>query len=219
MSLLDKISIARGTDKSSIVHNYSEKYEKYLPFKRYEELNILEIGVLNGESLRVWKDWFFNSKILGIDINKECKQYEEDKITIEIGSQIDGIFLSRIVQEYDPFDLIIDDGSHINGNVIYTFEHLFNSLKSGGVYVVEDSCTSYWREYGGERYKKGSTIEYFKEKVDEVNFFGEHSEVGKYSDRRESNLIQQFYNKKYNYIGSQFESLNFLNSMILITKR
>ena len=88
MSILDRISIARGTDKSSICHNYCNKYEKYFPFKRYEKLNILEIGVLDGQSLRVWKEYFFNSNILCIDITKECKhiikkEKEVDTINIE----------------------------------------------------------------------------------------------------------------------------------------
>lgn len=221
MSILDRISIARGTDKSSICHNYCNKYEKYFPFKRYEKLNILEIGVLDGQSLRVWKEYFFNSNILGIDITKECKQYEEERIRVEIGSQTDGEFLKKIIQEYGPFDIILDDGSHINSDVIYSFEHLFESVKPGGIYVIEDSCTSYWPNWGGDRYKKGTSIEYFKEKVDEVNFFGEYNENPERGvfDRRDEDIIKQFKEKGYQYIGIEFESLNFLNGIIIITKR
>lgn len=220
MSILNDIAILRGTDKSSLVHDYCRKYEKYLPFKRDEELKILEIGVLNGESLRMWKDYFFNSNIVGIDINRKCKQYEEPRISVEIGSQTDGDFLSTLSQKYEYFDLIVDDGSHFNSDVIFSFEHLFGVLKSGGVYAVEDSCTSYWPHYGGDRYKKGTTIEYFKEKADEVNFFGEilvPPERGFH--RKDEYLIKQFKDKGYDYIGTEIESLNFLNSIVLITKR
>ena len=48
------------------------------------------------------------------------------------------------------FHIIIDDGSHINEHVIETFNLLFPKLKDGGVYVIEDTQTSYWEEYGGD---------------------------------------------------------------------
>lgn len=224
MSLLDELAKKYGTDKSSEIHNYCNKYQKYLPFKRYDELSILEIGVLDGKSLLTWRDFFYKANIVGIDINPDCKQYEnkENKISVEIGSQVDDVFLNDIMREYGPFDMILDDGSHMNEHVIFSFEHLFQSLKSGGVYVVEDCATSYYDDYGGGRYKQGTMIEYFKGVVDEVNFFGEWLEPGVFHTslaRREDYLLEQFKNKGYNYIGTQIESLNFLNGIIIITKR
>ena len=79
MSTLDNLAKSYGTDKSSEIHNYCVKYEKYLPFNRYDKLNILEIGVLDGKSLKTWKEYFYRSNILGIDITPECKQYEEER--------------------------------------------------------------------------------------------------------------------------------------------
>ena len=84
MSTLNKIAQSYGTDKSSDIHNYCVKYEKYLPFNRYDYLNILEIGILNGKSLKTWKEYYYRSNIVGIDINPDCKQYEEERISIEI---------------------------------------------------------------------------------------------------------------------------------------
>ena len=141
-------------------------------------------------------------------------------IKIKIGSQTDENFLETI-KHLGPFDLIIDDGSHINSDIIFSYEHLFPSVKSEGVYVIEDACTSYWPEYGGERYKDGTSIEYFKKIIDEVNFFGERREVDDLMtpDRKDIHLIEQFRRKGYNYKGTDIESLNFLNSIIMITKR
>lgn len=220
MNILDQIAKFHGTDKSSDVHDYCRKYEKYLPFLRDDFLMIMEIGVLKGQSLRMWKEYFYYSHILGIDILPECKQYEEDRIKIEIGSQTDGEFLDRLGYAYAPFNIIIDDGSHINSDVIYSFEHLFQYVKSGGIYVIEDACTSYWPEYGGGRYKIGSTIEYFKSLIDDVNFFGEWRDEDEFLGyRRDKELIEQFQRKGYNHIETQIESINFLNSLIFITKR
>jgi len=219
LNILDAISINYGTDKSSKIHNYSNKYQKYIPFKRSDIFTFLEIGVLNGQSLKTWNDYFYNSNLIGIDINEKCKEYENENIKIEIGSQNDINFINFIGNKYKNFNIILDDGSHMQNDVIFSFEHLFSYLKSGGIYIIEDSCTSYWPEYGGERYKKGTIIEYFKSIIDEVNFFGEQNENGEYSDRREDNLINQFKIKKYNYIGIEIESINFFNSIIIITKR
>jgi hypothetical protein len=63
-------------------------------------------------------------------------------------------------------------------------------------------------------------IEYFKNLVDEVNFGGELQEsISNLGARREDLLIEQFKRKGYDFIGTQIESLNFLNSIIIITKR
>jgi hypothetical protein len=220
MSILNELAKRYGTDKSSEIHNYCVKYEKYLPFERYNKLNIMEIGVLDGNSLKTWKDFYYRSQILGIDINPDCAQYQEDRISIEIGSQADDKFLSNIKSHYGPFDMILDDGSHMNEHVIYSFEHLWDSIKPGGVYVVEDVCTSYFPYYGGGRYLEGSMMEYFKGITDEVNFFGETLEnFHNANARREDKLTEQFESKGYNYIGTQIESINFLNGIIIITKR
>ena len=221
MSILNQLAEFYKTDKAGTMHNYAVKYEKYLPFNRYDNLKILEIGVLRGESVKMWKDYFYRSQIIGVDIDSNCQQYEEERINIEIGSQIDDDFLKRVSNKYGPFDMILDDGSHMNSHQIFSFEHLFKTINSGGVYIVEDCCTSYWEEYDGGRYKKGTAIEYFKGVVDEVNFFGELSEApgGGVHHRNEQPLIEQFRKKGYNYIGTQIESLNFLNGIILITKR
>ena len=65
--------------------NFSEKYEKYFDvyeryFSKYKEKNIIfvEIGIFNGGSLKVWKEYFgANAKIIGIDLNPECKKWWE----------------------------------------------------------------------------------------------------------------------------------------------
>jgi hypothetical protein len=224
MNTLDNLAKSLGTDKSSEIHNYCVKYEKYLQFNRYDKLNIMEIGVLDGQSLKTWREYYYQSKIIGIDINPDCKQYDDrdNNVYVEIGSQFDSEFLTQIKTQYGPFDMILDDGSHINEHVIFSFKQLWDSIKPSGVYVVEDCGTSYYEDYGGGRYKEGTMIEYFKGIIDEVNFFGEWLDEGVFHTslaRREDYLIEQFKTKGYDYIGTQIESINFLNGIIIITKR
>jgi hypothetical protein len=216
MKILDEIAKKYGTDKSSDIHNYCVKYEKYIPFKREEYLKILEIGVLNGDSLKTWKEYFFNSYIVGIDINPDCKKYEENKIFVEIGSQVDGEFLDKVSQNYGPFNMILDDGSHMNDHVVYSFKKLWSSLKSGGVYIIEDFGTAYWEDYGGGINNPNSSMYFFKKLVDDVNFKGVlNMNKNNVHARREDWCIE---NADKDCI-TDIESINFLNGIIIITKR
>lgn len=219
MKILDEIGRIHKTDKSSIYHDYLNKYEKYLPFLRNQKIKILEIGVDKGYSLKTWSDYFYNSDIVGIDINFNCKQYETEKIKIEIGDQNDTNFLQNIHYKYGFFDLIIDDGSHFSDHVIKSFDYLFNCLNSGGIYIVEDLCCSYWKEYNGGTEDDNIVLKKFHKIIDEVNFLGEKANVQQFCIRKDSILLNQFQQKSQKYIGTQIESINFLNSIILITKR
>jgi hypothetical protein len=219
MSTLNNLAEEHGTDKSSDIHNYCVKYEKYLPFNRYDKLNILEIGVLNGKSLLTWKDYFYRSNILGIDINPDCKKYEEPRISVEIGSQFDKNFLFLTANQYGPFDMILDDGSHINEHVIFSFKQLWGSVKSGGVYVIEDIGTSYWKEYGGGFREPQTSMEYFKKLADDVNFrgvinFNKPNVHGRREDWCEENIKNEQPDCR-----TDIESITFLNGIIIITKR
>lgn len=139
-------------------HLYAQHYEKHFaPLKR-KKLKILEIGIggydnptEGGESLRLWKTYFPNSMIYGIDIIDKSA-LEEDRIKIFQGSQDDEEFLKKVLAETDELDIIIDDGSHINEHVIKSFKTLFPALKHDGIYVVEDTHTSYWPSLVGERW-------------------------------------------------------------------
>jgi hypothetical protein len=220
MTTLNDIGVKYKTDKSSIIHDYLKKYEKYFPFKRTDKIKILEIGVLNGDSIRTWKEYFLNAEIIAIDINPDCKKHEEERINIEIGDQTDESFLKNVTDKYGLFDLIIDDGSHINSHIIKSFKFLFNFVNPQGLYVVEDTSSSYWWDYGGGLKKEGTSIEFFKNVIDEVNFAGELTEnFITVHARRDDLLFNQFKRKGYENLGMYIESINFLNSLILITKK
>ena len=219
MGTLNDIAIGTGTDKSSEIHNYCEKYERTLRMERPGKYKILEIGVLLGQSLQMWAEYFFNSTIVGIDINEKCAEFESGNIEVEIGSQVDPEFIQQVIEKYGEFDLIVDDGSHQQKHVIKTFEILFASLKSGGLYVVEDSCCSYWPLYGGGYKHAGTSIEYFKNLVDDVNFRGLMSQPVRVA-RREDRLLKLSQKCPPSPpLRTDIESIQFINSMIFITKR
>jgi cephalosporin hydroxylase len=134
---LDDIGILRGTDKSSLNHDYLRHYERILGHLRHEPITLLEIGVFRGSSLRMWEDYMTAARIVGVDIAPECIRYAGDRCEIEIGSQADHNFLDEIGQRRRPH-VIIDDGSHMADHVILTFRTLFPHLRPGGIYIIED---------------------------------------------------------------------------------
>ena len=149
--------------------HYFEIYERYLEKYKGQDIAILEIGIAHGGSLQLWKKYFGeNVKIYAIDVNPECKKLEEENIQIFIGSQSDEAFLASVIKSLPPLDVIIDDGGHTMIQQIVSFE-VFNYLKDDGVYICEDTHTSYWYEYGGGLRKKGTFIEYSKNIVDNIN--------------------------------------------------
>jgi hypothetical protein len=136
-------------------HFYEIYSDQFARFSR-EKVRVLEIGVYNGGSLYMWRNFFENAeKIVGIDIDPYCKRWQDrdENIFVEIGDQTDVEFLKHINDEYGPFDIIIDDGGHENNQIITSFNVLFPLLNNEGIYVVEDTYHSYWPDYSCDRDK------------------------------------------------------------------
>lgn len=158
--------------------HYFEVYEKHFSRFRGKECAILEIGVSQGGSLRMWKEYFGpKAAIYGIDIDPRCKAFEEENIRIIIGSQSDRKFMRNITAVVPPVDLLIDDGGHGMRQQIVAFEELFNHIKPDGIYFCEDCHTSYRWRYGGGYKRKNTFMEYSKNWIDKINAF--HSKTGK----------------------------------------
>jgi len=191
-------------------HNYTPHYENHLKKFKNKRINLLEIGVggyndpyLGGNSLRLWKRYFPFGKIFSLDLHDKSA-LEENRIKIFCGSQADNDFLTRVSSEIGDLDIIIDDGSHYNDHVIATFKLLFPKLKDGGIYIVEDTQTSYWENYGGDSkdLKNPKTMmNYFKSLTDSLN----HSE-----------FLQKDYSPTY--FDRKIISMHFYHNLIFIYK-
>ena len=152
--------------------HYFPIYEKWFKDFRNTDLVFVEIGVNQGGSLQMWKNYFGKkAQIIGIDIDERCKQCEEDQITVEIGSQEDVEFWKYFKGKYPRVDVLLDDGGHTMNQQIITFSAMFPHIKNEGVYMCEDCHTSYWEEYGGGFRKPGSYIEFAKLLIDAINAF------------------------------------------------
>lgn len=151
---LKKLALLHGSDKWG-AHWYAKHYEQHFRPLRNQRLNILEIGIggearpnSGGASLRMWADFFPRGTVHGIDLHDKSF-LQSDRIKIYQGSQADADFLQRVIGEIGAPEIIIDDGSHRNEHVLTTFNILFPLLADDGIYVIEDTQTSYWPEEGG----------------------------------------------------------------------
>jgi len=135
-----------GGGDSDTCHNYTPYYHDLLGDRREEIKTVLEIGVHQGCSVRMWKEYFPNAQILGIDTNGECIKHAEDRITVMMADQNNPhqlmsaatAFLCQHERFLEGFDLIVDDGSHEREHQIVSLETLWRYLAKGGYYVVED---------------------------------------------------------------------------------
>lgn len=142
---LDHIGIIVGSDKSSVDHNYLNTYERVIkesfPGWREEGLNLMEIGVCRGASLRMWSYAMSSGLIHGLDVDERCKNLCQDLKNVDIfisdvksPAHLDAMLLNN-------YEVIIDDGSHLIHDVYIAFDFFWDRLAKGGIYIIEDtSC-------------------------------------------------------------------------------
>lgn len=166
---------------SNSIHKWIHYFDIYdFWFKKYKNKSIviLEIGVYQGGSLNMWRDYFGKeAKIFAIDINPLCKQFETENTKIFIGSQEDKEFLKYVKTQVPKFDILIDDGGHTMKQQIVSFEELYGHIKEDGLYLCEDLHTSYWKNYGGGYKNSNSFIEYSKNFIDSINAWHSRDEL------------------------------------------
>lgn len=129
-----------GSDKGVTAHQYVDLYESILAPHRRSYSRVLEIGIYKGASILMWRDFFPNAEIFGLDI--ETVEVPGPRITTLQGDQSAPETIERL-RSLGPFDLIVDDGSHKAEHILASFAGLFDSVKPGGWYVIEDMQTAY----------------------------------------------------------------------------
>ena len=131
-------------------HHYIPYYDRYFSSFRQGPVRFLEIGVFRGGSLAMWRKYFGEKAVIfGVDSDPNCAALNGQSGQVRIGSQNDPDFLKQVISEMGGVDIVLDDGSHQAKHQIESFKILFPEMREGGVYMVEDLHTSFWRGYGG----------------------------------------------------------------------
>lgn len=136
---LCKIGAKYGTDKSLLIkHPYTPVY--YDLFKDRQEFvkKVFEVGVWQGASIRMWRDFFPNAQIYGLDVREESR-IEEDRIKTFVGDSRNEKTWKKIFDEIGTdIDLFIDDGSHWPSYQAITCRLVKPLLKKEVIYIIED---------------------------------------------------------------------------------
>ena len=210
-------SSPKSTDKWS---RYFDVYQRYL--EKYEGKNItfIEVGVQNGGSMEMWSKFFGpESKLYGIDIDPKCAElkYDNPNVNIIIGDQESKEFWDTILPSIGPIDVFIDDGGHFIPQQIVTFEKVWNKIKKNGVYICEDTHTSYFQRFNSSYKSQNSFIEYAKDFAD-ILHLKKTDQYNSLIGENISNIIRSNENLVKKEFAHDLSSIHFYDSMIVIEK-
>jgi hypothetical protein len=195
MKSLTLLANKYGSDKGTVIghrHGFTEIYDTYLNNHKDKIFNMIEIGVNDGSSLKMWHEYLPYAKIYGLDIDDK-KQYNNDRVICHIVDQSNTNSLKNFTNHIfeHQFDFIIDDGSHHMLDQQITLGHFFPLLKSSGIYIIEDLHTSLC-ENG-------------------IDLYGRRVEI--YPDRSNTTLFS-LKNKPYNSVYLNKEQNNYIQNNI-----
>jgi|688.fasta_scaffold499088_1 hypothetical protein len=152
---------------SSKHSNYFLVYDNLLNKFQESKVTFLEIGILDGGSLFMWRKYFGSrARIIGVDINPEALKWKEFGFEIFIGDQSDPLFWDDLIGKVGGVDVVLDDGGHTYLQQIVTTRKLVPIINDGGLIIIEDCHTSYESGFGSRKF---SFINYVFELVDQVN--------------------------------------------------
>jgi hypothetical protein len=150
--------------------HYFPIYTRHLERFRGRSVNVLEVGVYRGGGLDLWSSYLGpEAKLVGLDIDEAAVRAVKGRFQVVLGDQADPDVLRKINDDYGPFDVVIDDGGHTMDQQIVTIETLFPLLNDGGVFIVEDTHTSYWTAFGGGLHEPTSFVEWTKPRIDDLH--------------------------------------------------
>lgn len=172
----------------SIKHNnYFEIYD--LLFRKFigSEVVFVEIGILDGGSLFMWRDYFGpKARIIGIDLNPAALKWVSHGFEIFIGDQSEPLFWEQFYTKVGDIDVLLDDGGHMNNQQIMTTISSISRIKNGGLVVIEDTQTSFMKF---DSFKSYSFINFAKVKINSL-----------YSRFHELNIEKELFNERVHSI-------------------
>jgi hypothetical protein len=164
------------------VNSYFDNYEDLLEKFRGQKITLVEVGVLGGGSLQMWKSYLGkDARIIGVDANPGALKFNNE-FEIHIFDQTDleawGIFFQTI----GLIDVLIDDGGHTSLGQITTCIGAVNNINDGGLIIIEDVHSSYAKDFGmPSKYSFDNWVMQIERELNKIyldrdNFLNHHQE-------------------------------------------
>jgi len=116
------------TDK--LTHGYAPVYATV----KWGILDILELGVYRGASVRAWLDLFPAARIVGVDQSEPLDPTTSERYRLVVRDY------RYAIEDIHPggFDLIVEDMYHYVDSQVEAARLYYPRLRPGGMYVIED---------------------------------------------------------------------------------
>lgn len=142
---LKELGMKHGTDKATL-HGFCDFYDSNLGEMRFEPIKLLEIGVYQHQSLKMWREYFPNAEIHAIDIVDYSGGYRVPGVNYHCFNVEDSVAMSDFVNRNYNWDVVVDDGGHTMKQQQFAFKYFWGVIRSSGMFIMEDLHTSfdYW---------------------------------------------------------------------------
>jgi hypothetical protein len=153
-NVLNQLFLKYGCNKG-VAHNYPSFYSELLINNSNDITVFVEIGIGSpyqdgesrmsstynyGSSLRGWRDFFPNAQIIGCDVDPRVLIEEERITSVYLDQTNPSSFstLQNMLIQKGGADVILDDGLHLPHSNLTSFLLLWQYIKPGGAYLIED---------------------------------------------------------------------------------
>ena len=135
--------------KALKVSSYFETYDLHLKPYFGKPVTVVEVGVLHGGSLFMWRELFGpQARIIGIDLNPNATKWRKYGFEIYIGNQESPTFWSEFFGSVGNVDIVLDDGAHTNRAHLVTLFSCIPKVNNGGLILIEDTHTDFEQSFG-----------------------------------------------------------------------
>ena len=143
MNLLETFYHTKCQSDKEVNNDYAHKYisnlyEEKLGYKKTDHINILEIGIQYGYSLKLWQDYFTNANIYGFDIQDQLKENFNSNVYTKFFDAYSEEAIEYLKNLNIKFDIIIDDGPHSIESQDYICKNYKQFLNADGILFIED---------------------------------------------------------------------------------
>jgi hypothetical protein len=150
MSLVELVDNTK-TDKNT-VHSYLELYQRLLVGKKESARNVIEVGICDGGSIKLWSDFFVNATVYGLDIMDKSKVWNsiiKDNIILHTSTDAynNEFFTTHFLDKNIKFDFLLDDGPHTLDSMIQFIQLYSQVMTDDGILIVEDVQCWEWIEF------------------------------------------------------------------------